>query len=352
MNGACVWVITAQNWNKAVAGYRGGGAMATLITGAAGYIGSHMALELLDRGQDVVVLDSLVTGFRSAVPGGAVFVQGDVGDRSLVGRVLREHKIDAVAHFAASTVVPESVSDPLGYYANNTLQTHALINETVKAGVPRFVFSSTAAVYGTTTSSQVDEKAPTSPESPYGWSKLMSEQILRDAAVAHGISVAVLRYFNVAGADPQQRAGQSTPRATHLIKVCVQAALGMRDSVEVYGSDFPTPDGTGVRDYIHVSDLVNAHVLALDALAVNPGTMLLNCGYGRGFSVLEVVDAVKRISGSNFPVKMSPRRPGDLPAVVADATQLRSTMGWKPRFESLDTIVGHALSWEKIVSAK
>lgn len=326
--------------------------MATLITGAAGYIGSHMVLELLDRGEDVIVLDSLVTGFRSAVPAKAVFVTGDVGDRELVSRVLRDHKIEAVAHFAASTVVPESVSDPLGYYANNTLKTHALISEVVKAGVPRFVFSSTAAVYGTTKTAQVDEKAPTTPESPYGWSKFMSEQILRDAAEAHGLSVAVLRYFNVAGADPHQRAGQSTPRATHLIKVCVQAALGLREGVEVFGNDFNTPDGTGVRDYIHVSDLVNAHVLALDALAAKPGTLLVNCGYGRGFSVLEVIDAVKRISRSNFPVKISPRRPGDLPAVVADVTQLRSKMGWKPRFESLDTIVDHALAWEKIASAK
>lgn len=326
--------------------------MATLITGAAGYIGSHMVLELLDRGEDVIVLDSLVTGFRSAVPAKAVFVEGDVGDRELVRRVLRDHKIEAVAHFAASTVVPESVADPLGYYANNTLKTHALISEVVKAGVPRFVFSSTAAVYGTTKTAQVDEKAPTIPESPYGWSKFMSEQILRDTAAAHGLSVAVLRYFNVAGADPQQRAGQSTPRATHLIKVCVQAALGLREGVEVFGNDFHTPDGTGVRDYIHVSDLVSAHVLALDALAAKPGTMLVNCGYGRGFSVLEVVDAVKRISRSNFPVKISSRRPGDLPAVVADVTQLRSKMGWKPRFESLDTIVGHALAWEKIASAK
>lgn len=326
--------------------------MAILITGAAGYIGSHMALELLDQGQDVVVLDSLVTGFRSAVPAEAAFVQGDVGDRELVGRILREHEVDAVAHFAASTIVPESVADPLGYYANNTLKTHALIGEVVKAGVPRFVFSSTAAVYGTTKTAQVDEKAPTIPESPYGWSKYMSEQILRDTAVGHGLSVAILRYFNVAGADPKQRAGQSTPRATHLIKVCVQAALGLREGVEVYGSDFQTPDGTGVRDYIHVSDLVNAHVLALDALEEKPGTMLINCGYGRGFSVLEVIDAVKRVSGSNFPVKMSPRRPGDLPAVVADVTQLRSKMGWKPRFEALETIVSHALAWEKIVSAK
>jgi UDP-glucose 4-epimerase len=320
--------------------------MAVLITGGAGYIGSHMALELRDRGEEIIVLDSLVSGFRSAIPAGAKFIEGDVGDRALVGAVLREHQITAVAHFAASTVVPDSVADPLAYYSNNTLKTHALICEVVKAGVPRFVFSSTAAVYGTTNTAAVNESAPTIPESPYGWSKLMSEQILRDAAAAHGLSVAILRYFNVAGADPEGRAGQSTPRATHLIKVCVQAALGLRDGIDVYGNDFPTPDGTGVRDYIHVSDLVSAHVLALEALATPPGVLLVNCGYGRGFSVLEVIDAVKRVSGLDFPVTKSPRRPGDLPSVVADVSHLRSKMGWKPRFDSLDTIVAHALAWE------
>ncbi|MEZ5937925.1 MAG: UDP-glucose 4-epimerase GalE [Hyphomonadaceae bacterium] len=326
--------------------------MTVLVTGGAGYIGSHMALALLDRGEDVVVLDSLVTGFREAVPEGAVFIEGDVGDHETVARLFSDHKIDAVTHFAASTVVPDSISDPLGYYANNTLNAHALLSEVVRAGVPRFVFSSTAAVYGSNTEEPVRETTATNPESPYGSSKLMSERILRDTAEAHDFSFAILRYFNVAGADPAGRAGQSARRATHLIKVCSQAALGLRDGVDVYGTDFPTPDGTGVRDYIHVTDLIAAHMLALDHLRGQPARLLFNCGYGKGFSVLEVVEAVRRVSGVNFDARMSPRRPGDPASVVANGERLRSELGWAPQYDDLDTIVAHALAWEKKISER
>lgn len=321
--------------------------MKVLVTGGAGFIGAHMALALIDRGETVVILDNLSTGVRASVPSAAEFVAGDVGDAELLKELFASHKFDAVAHFAASTVVPDSVRDPLSYYLNNTMNTRTLIAAAVAAKTPRFVFSSTAAVYGVPDGSLVSEAAPTDPISPYGASKLMGERILRDAGAAHGLAVAILRYFNVAGADPQGRAGQSTPRATHLIKVCVEAALGRRDGVDVYGDDYPTPDGTGVRDYIHVSDLIDAHIAALDHLRAGASQLLYNCGYGRGHSVREVIEAVERGAGAPLKVRMGPRREGDAASVVADASAIRADLDWRPRFEDLDTIVKHALAWER-----
>ncbi len=321
--------------------------MAILVTGGAGFIGSHMALALLDRGEKVVILDNLSTGVRECLPRDAMFVEGSSGDRALLGRLFVEHEIDAIAHFAASTVVPDSVADPLAYYGNNTVNTHTLIAAALAARVPRFVFSSTAAVYGVPQSALVREDAPTAPISPYGASKLMSERILTDVSEAHGLSLAILRYFNVAGADPKGRSGQSTPRATHLIKVCLEAALNKRESVEIFGVDYPTPDGTGVRDYIHVCDLIDTHIAALDRLKSGQRRLLYNCGYGAGYSVRQVIDAVERVSGRTLNVKLSPRRAGDAASVVADASAIRRDLGWTPRYDDLDTIVAHALAWEQ-----
>jgi UDP-glucose 4-epimerase len=321
--------------------------MTILITGGAGYIGAHMAWALHDRGEQAVVIDSLVTGFRTALPQSAQLIEADIADRDTLRAVFAQYAVTAIAHFAASTIVPDSVADPLRYYANNTIKAHALIEEAVRAGIARFVFSSTAAVYGSPGPGEITEETPPRPESPYGASKLATEGMLRDAANAHGFSLAILRYFNVAGADPLGRAGQSSARATHLIKVCAQAALGKRDGVEIFGTDYPTPDGTGVRDYIHVSDLIDAHLLALDHLPGSGQPILLNCGYGRGFSVREVIGAVQRVSGNPFLVREMPRRAGDPASVVAKADKIRASLGWKPRFADLDTIVEHALSWEK-----
>lgn len=326
--------------------------MSVLVTGGAGFIGAQMALALLDRGESVVVLDNLSTGVRDSIPSAATFVAGNVGDGELLRGLFAEHSIDAIAHFAASTVVPDSVRDPLSYYLNNTMNTRNLIAAAVEAGVRHFVFSSTAAVYGAPAGPLVSETAPTDPISPYGASKLMSERILRDASEAYGLGVAILRYFNVAGADPQGRAGQSTPRATHLIKVCVEAALGQRDGVDIYGVDYPTPDGTGVRDYIHVSDLIDAHLAALDRLRAGASSLLYNCGYGRGHSVREVIDAVNRVAAVTLPVRMGPRREGDAAAVVADPSAIRADLGWAPRFDDLDTIIRHALAWERRARAR
>ncbi len=284
--------------------------MTVLVTGGAGYIGSHMVLAVRDAGRNVVVLDNLSTGFRWAVHPEAVFVEGDCGDEDLVGRVIREHGVDAIVHFAGSIVVPDSVVDPLGYYLNNTVRSRALIAAAVANGVPRFLFSSTAAVYGDAKESPIAETAPLDPVSPYGTSKLMTELMLRDTARAHPLKYVALRYFNVAGADPAGRSGQSSPRATHLIKVATQAALGERTHLDVFGTDYPTPDGTCLRDYIHVTDLARAHVLALDYLAAGGESAVFNCGYGRGYSVLQVIEAVKRVSGVDFPVNH-----GRLPAV-------------------------------------
>ena len=321
--------------------------MAVLVTGGAGYIGGHMVYALVDAGEDVVVLDDLSTGSRKNVARAATMVIGDVGDQALVFRLLAEHRVDAVIHFAGKVVVPESVADPLGYYLANTAKSRALIATTIAAGVKCFVFSSTAAVYGMPPENPVPEDALTLPFSPYGSSKLMTEWMLRDAAHAHPLAYVALRYFNVAGADPQGRTGQSTPNATHLVKVACEAALGKRLALDVYGTDYPTPDGTCVRDYIHVSDLVAAHLDALKHLRAGGDSLTLNCGYGRGFSVMEVIETVKRVSGHDFPVRFAPRRPGDPAAIVARADRIRETLGWQPKLDDLDLIVAHALAWEK-----
>lgn len=321
--------------------------MTILVTGGAGYIGSHMVHELLDAGERVVVLDNLSTGRRQAVPAGVPLIVGDTGDEALLASLMRTWRPEAIIHFAASIVVPDSVRDPLGYYRNNTANSRALLAAAVDAKVRHFIFSSTAAVYGNPAQVPVDEDAPTQPLSPYGTSKLMTEMMLRDAAAAHGLGYVILRYFNVAGADPKGRAGQSTPGATHLVKVAVQAALGLRPHLEVYGTDYPTRDGTCVRDYIHVTDLVRAHSAALAHLRAGGGNATLNCGYGRGYSVLEVVEAVKRIAKKDFPVRLSARRPGDPAMIVADAGRIRRLLGWKPMLDELDAIVAHALAWER-----
>lgn len=321
--------------------------MTVLVTGAAGYIGCHMAYELLDAGEKVVILDNLTTGLSWAVPKAATFVEGDVGDQPLVEGLLRQHGIKSIIHFAASIVVPDSVTDPLGYYFNNTVKTRALIESAVRCGVEHFIFSSTAAVYGMTGDAPVSETAPLSPMSPYGSSKLMSEIILRDVSNAFPMRHVVLRYFNVAGADPKGRTGQSTPRATHLIKVAAETALGKRAAMSVFGTDYPTPDGTCLRDYIHVTDLVGAHVAALGHLRKGGASDVFNCGYGRGFSVFDVVDAVKRVSGRDFKVDIAARRPGDPARIVASSDKIRTQLGWAPRFDDLDTIVAHALAWEE-----
>jgi UDP-glucose 4-epimerase len=321
--------------------------MAVLVTGGAGYIGSHMVLALLDAGhEEVVVLDDLSTGFDWAVPEGVKLVVGDVADQALVTQTILQHRIDALAHFAAKIVVPESVSDPLGYYLANTVKTRSLIEASVRAGVRHVIFSSTAAVYGEPDIVPVPETLPLAPINPYGRSKLMSEWMIADAAAAHGFSYVILRYFNVAGADPKGRTGQSTPNATHLIKVATQAALGQRARLDVYGTDYPTPDGSCLRDYIQVSDLAAAHRVALDHLRAGGESLTLNCGYGRGYSVLEVIEVVKRISGRDFEVRLCPRRAGDPARIVAEAGLIRERLGWTPEHDDLDAIVAQALAWE------
>lgn len=321
--------------------------MTVLVTGGAGYIGSHMVLALLDAGEDVVVLDNLSTGFRWAVPQQAKLVVGDFGDAPLVSELLRNHKIEAIAHFAAKIVVPDSVADPLGYYLNNTAMARTLIECAVKANVQHFIFSSTAAVYGDSDKNPVSEDDPLRPMSPYGRSKLMVEWILQDVAKAHDLRFAILRYFNVAGADPQGRSGQSTPQATHLIKVAVQAALGHRNGMDVFGTDYPTTDGSCVRDYIQVSDLAAAHMDALSWLRRGGESIICNCGYQRGYSVLEVVDVVKKVSGIDFEVRIAGRRAGDPPAIVAGNERATSLLGWRPQHDNLQQIVQQALDWER-----
>jgi UDP-glucose 4-epimerase len=321
--------------------------MSILVTGGAGYIGSHMVLELLDAGEKVVVLDDLSTGFASAVPEGAVLVRGDAGDRAVILRIIAEHGIEAIAHFAAKIVVPDSVADPLGYYLGNTMKSRNLVEAAVHAGVDKLIFSSTAAVYGNPRENPVGEEARPDPVSPYGRSKLMTEWMLEDAARAHGLRYVALRYFNVAGADPKGRAGQSTPRATHLIKAAVQVALGARPFLEVFGTDYPTPDGSCLRDYIQVTDLARAHLAALAHLRADGANLTLNCGYGRGLSVLEVIEVVKRVSKVDFEVRLSPRRAGDPAAIIAKAERIRAELGWAPQHEDLAAIVEQALAWEK-----
>ena len=319
-----------------------------LVTGGAGYIGSHAVLALTDAGWPVSVIDNLTTGFRWAVTDDVPFYQGDIADADLMARICTEQGIRAIMHFAGSIIVPESVENPLKYYENNTVKSRALIAAAVAAGVPHMIFSSTAATYGIPAVSPVREDSPKLPINPYGMSKLMTELMLADVARAHPLNFCALRYFNVAGADPRARSGQSTAGATHLIKVAVEAALGKRSHVDVFGTDYATPDGTGVRDYIHVSDLAAAHVLALAALIAAPADSLtMNCGYGRGFSVLEVLDAVDRVTNLKIERRLGPRRAGDPDALISDNALIRQTLPWEPKYADLDVIVGHALAWER-----
>jgi len=317
-----------------------------LVTGGAGYIGSHVARQLSEAGYRVVILDDLSKGFRAATLG-AELVVGNTADQPLVTRILADHPIEAVLHFAARTIVPESVADPLKYYANNTCASRNLLECCVAAGVERIIFSSTAAVYGVARAALVTEDTPTVPINPYGTSKLMTEWMLRDLAAAGGLRYVALRYFNVAGCDPQGRIGQSTPEATLLIKVACEAAVGKRESVSIFGADYPTPDGTGVRDYIHVEDLADAHLKALAYLEAGGESSTLNCGYGHGYSVREVIDAVERAAGLELEVIETSRRAGDPPSLVAGADRIRERLGWQPRYDDLDVIVTHALNWER-----
>ena len=321
--------------------------MSVLVTGGAGYIGSHMVLDLVASGEQVVVLDNLSTGQRRLVAPEAAFVQGDVGDEDLVGRIIRDHRVSAIIHFAGSIVVPDSVADPLGYYLNNTVRSRSLIAAAVAGGVQQFIFSSTAAVYGMPKTNPVAEDAELAPMSPYGSSKLMTEIMLRDVGRAHDLRSVVLRYFNVAGADGAGRSGQAMPRATHLIKVACETALGKRPYMEVYGTDYPTEDGTCIRDYIHVSDLARAHADALRYLRAGGASDVFNCGYSHGSSVLAVIEAVKRNAGRDFEVRLSARRPGDPAAIVAASDKIRATLGWSPAHDDLDEIVRTALAWER-----
>lgn len=321
--------------------------MSILVTGGAGYIGSHMVYALTDAGQDVVVLDNLTTGLRGLVSEKAHFVQGDAGDLLLMKGLIAKYRVEAIIHFAGSIVVPDSVADPLGYYANNTVVARNLIEASVKSGVKAFIFSSTATVYAGESPDPLSEALPTGPVSPYGRSKLMTEWMLEDCARAYDFRYVALRYFNVAGADERGRTGQSSPRATHLIKRASQVALGRTPHLDIFGVDYPTKDGTGIRDYIHVSDLVNAHALALDYLRNGGASSVMNCGYGHGASVRDVIAAVERVIGRSLPVKEGPRRPGDPPWLVSDARKIRAVLNWKPRYDDLDEIVRTALLWEK-----
>jgi len=322
-----------------------------LVTGGAGYIGSHVTRQLRARGERVVVLDNLSTGFRSAVLD-APLVVGDTADRELVAGLLREHSIDTVLHFAAHTIVPESVADPLKYYRNNTCATRNLLECCSDAGVRHFVFSSTAAVYGIPEGGYASEDSPTRPINPYGASKLMSEWMLRDLAAATGLRHVTLRYFNVAGSDPGGSMGHSQPEATLLVKVACQAAVGVRPGVAVFGTDYPTPDGTGVRDYIHVEDLADAHLRAVDYLRGGGASATLNCGYGHGYTVREVLRMVEQVHGRPLRVTEQPRRAGDPPTLVARADLVRQVLGWRPRHDDLETIVATQLAWERTLQAR
>ena len=319
-----------------------------LVTGGAGYIGSHAVLALKEAGHNPVVIDNLTTGFRWAVPDDVPFHHGDISDEALVAKIIAEHGIEAIMHFAGSIIVPESVQNPLKYYRNNTANSRSLIESAVTAGVQHFIFSSTAATYGIPETSPVREDTPTLPINPYGLSKLMTEHMLRDVAAAHDFNYCALRYFNVAGADPRARTGQSTAGATHLIKVAVETALGKRSHVSVFGTDYDTDDGTGVRDYIHVSDLAAAHVIALENLFDDPKrSHVLNCGYGHGYSVLQVLDAVDRVTNLQIERQFEGRRAGDPDALISDNSEIKARFGWKPQYDDLDTIVSHALQWER-----
>jgi UDP-glucose 4-epimerase len=319
---------------------------AILVTGGAGYIGSHVVKQLGLAGERVVILDNLSTGFADAILFGELIV-GDTGDQQLVSRILEEHNIDSVLHFAAHTIVPESVADPLKYYLNNTANTRNLLQCCQQAGVKHFIFSSTAAVYGTPEQSLIDESTPTSPINPYGTSKLMSEWMLRDLSAATDLHHVILRYFNVAGSDPDGQIGQSTKKATLLIKVAAEVAVGKRDKLFVFGTDYPTADGTGIRDYIHVSDLASAHIQALKYLRNGGESTTLNCGYGHGYSVREVIDTVNAVNGTPITVEEHPRRAGDPPELVATVDNIHNTLDWQPRFDDLNEIVRTSLAWER-----
>jgi UDP-glucose 4-epimerase len=318
-----------------------------LVTGGAGYIGSHMVRALAEAGESVVVIDDLSTGFSAFLPEGVPLFIGDAADENLVEGVITAHGVDSIIHFAGSVVVPESMRDPLAYYRNNTMTTRSLLNVAVKCRVNRFIFSSTAAVYGNPDQVPVPEQAPTRPLSPYGSSKLMTEIMLHDVAAAHGLNYVVLRYFNVAGADPLARIGLAAVGATHLLKIAVEAATGQRAKIDVFGTDYPTPDGSCIRDFIHVSDLAQAHRAALSYLRDGGASVTLNCGYGRGYSVIETIEAVRRVSGRNFAVQYGPRRPGDIMTMIADTSRIRRTLDWTPQYDDLETIAAHALAWEE-----
>ena len=326
--------------------------MTVLVTGGAGYIGSHMVLELLEAGEKPVVLDDLSTGFRWAVPEGVPLVVGDFGDEDLVTETVGRYDVEEIIHFAAKIVVPESVADPLGYYLNNTAKARNLLETATGCEIKRFIFSSTAAVYGDPSRNPVTEDEPLKPLSPYGRSKLMVEWMLEDVAKAYDFNYVALRYFNVAGGDPKGRAGQSTPNATHLIKVAAQAALGLRPRMQLFGTDYPTPDGTCLRDYIHVSDLARAHMDALRYLRGGGASLVCNAGYERGYSVKEVIETVKRVAGVDFPVEVSGRRPGNSAAIIAANGRIKATLGWEPRHDDLEEIVRQALAWERGLAAR
>ena len=326
--------------------------MTVLVTGGAGYIGSHMVHALVDAGEPVVVIDNLSTGFSNFLPEGVPLFIGDAADENLVEGVIAAHQVDSIIHFAGSVVVPDSMRDPLGYYRNNTMTTRSLLNAAIKSGVGQFIFSSTAAVYGNPDVMPVREDAPTRPLSPYGFSKLMSEIMLHDVAAAHGMRYVALRYFNVAGADPKGRVGLATVGATHLLKIAVEAATGQRAKIDVFGTDYPTRDGSCIRDFIHVTDLAEAHRAALAYLRGGGQSATLNCGYGRGYTILETIAAVRRVSGRNFAVQTADRRPGDIMTMIAETGKIRSTLDWTPRYDNLDTIAGHALAWEEKLAAQ
>ncbi len=317
-----------------------------LVTGGAGYIGSHAVRQLGESGYNVIILDNLYTGFKEAVLYGELIV-GNCGDKELVGKILKDHQIDTVMHFAANTIVPESVADPLKYYGNNTCNTRNLLECCARADVKNFVFSSTAAVYGIPDDQYITEDTPTNPINPYGTSKLMSEWMLRDLALASNLRFVILRYFNVAGSDPECRIGQSTKKATLLIKVAAEAAVGVRDKISIFGTDYPTEDGTGIRDYIHVEDLASAHLKALDYLYEGNPSTILNCGYGHGYSVRQVLDAVEKVSKTKLNICEEPRRAGDPPALIATAEKVRSTLKWQPKYDDLEFIVKTSLAWER-----
>ena len=319
-----------------------------LITGGAGYIGSHVAWAAVDRGQDIVVVDNLSTGREANIPPGAEFIKGDVKDQALMTRVLSDPEITSVMHFAGRIIVPESFKDPIGYYQENTLSTVSLLGAMVETGTKTILFSSTAAVYKPTEGHHlVSEDDPVAPLSPYGQSKLMSETIIGDAAKAHGLNAVALRYFNVAGADPEGRTGQSGAETTHLLRVAVQTAIGLREKMTVFGTDYPTPDGTCMRDFIHVSDLAAAHILGVDHIQQRSGQMTLNCGYGRGSSVMDMIHAVEEVIGGSLNIEYGARREGDAPVMIADPSRIREALDWSPRHDNLREMASTAISWER-----